>query len=160
MINPALITNAAQLLGAARHISERNSERYEEHAEGFMSYNNPDAGRAYNEIAAHEKARIAELSALGQEGECPSKFDWDADWETPHYLSWAYHVHVSCIADAERVHSFYAELAKSSVDFASLAGKLAEREAANIAALKAKLAACKLPPADWDDDPDPPNWDM
>jgi len=165
-LDVGLIGSEAELLAIARAMEELAAEQYAELAEAFAVSCNSDAADAFRELADGQKPHVAEFPPLT--GPAPAVLPWGdkdpeiADPGAVHYLMWPWHVFDLALRHQRKSLAFFEEIATRSdrPDVARTARTLALREQDHVAAMQARRDAAPIPPEDWDDDPDPPNWDM
>ena len=160
------IGTAADLLAITRVMEERSADRFRELAEAFDESCNRDTADAFRELAAVEDRHAAEFPASG--GVVPKVLPWGdidpeiADPGAVHYLMHPWHAFDLALRNQEKALGFF-ETISTQTSFPEVraeASRLAERERGHIAFIKTRLAELPVPPDDWEDDPDPPNWDM
>ncbi|WP_245644227.1 rubrerythrin family protein [Magnetospirillum moscoviense] len=159
------ITSTAQLLAIARAIEEQAAEQYAELAEAFVEACNADAATAFRELAEGRKPRVAALPPLA--GPVPGPLPWGdrdpeiSDPEAVHYLMWPWHVFDLALRHEQLTQAFFAAIAQSSAvaDVSQAARDLAAQGQAQVAQMMARRDQAPIPPDDWDEDPDPPNWE-
>lgn len=165
MSEAASITSKADLLAIARAIEEQALEQYGELAEAFAMSCNADAAQAFRELADDRSPRVAEFPPLA--GAVPVMLPWGdmdpeiSDPEAVHYLMWPWHAFDLALRHETLTRVFFETVARGlpageSKDAAEI---LAERARKMEAAMQAKRDQSEIPPDDWDDDPDPPNWE-
>lgn len=150
------VTTPETLKGVAKAIADETIDRFHILAESFEFYNNPPASKLFRELVIREKARIEDLEELP----APKGFFW-GEGETDtlvHYLMWPYHAVGLALACSERARDYYFRLAKEPA-LKTLADELITREENHIRFLRQWQKTLPVPPADWDEDPDPPNYD-
>ncbi len=160
------IRTAADLLAITRVMEERSAERFLELAEAFDMSCNADAADAFRELAAMEDRHAAEFPAV--DGLVPKVLPWGeedpeiADPGAVHYLMHAWHAFDLALRHEEKALGFFEMISvqTSIPEVRAEALTLAERERGHVAFIKSRLAELPVPPEDWEDDPDPPNWDM
>lgn len=161
-----LIDSVADLLAIARAMERRGAERYAELAEAFEVYCNPDAANAFRELAEAERRHEAELP--DPHGTAQPVMPWGqedpeiADPGSVHYLMLPWHVFDLALRHEQKAQDFFEEIAARSPDpeIKATAMTLAERERGHVAHVLARRNAHPEPHVGWDEDEDPPNWDM
>jgi hypothetical protein len=165
-LDVGIIGSAADLLAIARAMEELAADQYAELAEAFAVSCNSDAADAFRELADGQKPNVAEFPALS--GPAPALLPWGdkdpeiADPGAVHYLMWPWHVFDLALRHERKALAFFEEIAARSdkADVVDTARTLALREQGHVVRMQARRDAAPFPPEDWDDDPDPPNWDM
>lgn len=159
------VKTSADLLAIARVMEERAAERYRELAEAFEVSCNPDTSAAFLELAESEERHAADFPAL--DGVPPVAAAWGeedpeiADPDAVHYLMYPWHAFDLALRLEERAVEFFSFFAEGSpyAEVRTQAARLAERELEHVAHMKARRDLLPEPPADWDEDLDPPNWE-
>ncbi len=159
------IRSSADLLAVARVMDERSAERYRELAVAFEMSCNIDTAAAFHELADDEDRHMAEFPVPA--GAVPAGLPWGeqdpeiADPDAVHYLMHPWHAVDLALRHEERSLAFFVLVAESSTiaEVRAEAARLAERERGHVALIKARREALPLPPDDWDEDQDPPNWE-
>lgn len=160
------IKTSADLLAIARAMEERSAERYRELAEAFEVSCNPDTAEAFRELAETEDRHAAEFPS--PPAPTALRLPWDeqdpeiADPDAVHYLMLPWHAFDLAIRHEERAHEFFDSLAMaaSTPEVRAAARTLAEREKTHIQLVRARRDSFPEPHPGWDEDEDPPNWDM
>jgi rubrerythrin len=160
-----VVKTSAELLAIARLMEERSAERYRELAEAFETSCNLDTAEAFRDLAEGEDRHAAELPALA--GNAPRVIPWGeddpeiADPSAVHYLMHPWHAVDMALRHQRETLALFTALAEKSphAEVKAEAGRLIERERGHVERMQAKLDALPLPPEDWDDDDDPPNWE-
>lgn len=164
------IDSSAVLLSIARAMEEWSAERYRELAEAFDISNNTDTADAFRELAEREDRHAGDFPAQagGALRALPASIrSWIednpeiADPSAVHYLMVPWHVYDMVLRHEEKALGFFSVVAEKSAHetVRAEAARLVARETAHVDEIKAKLASLPLPPDDWDEDEDPPNWD-
>ena len=146
-------------------MEERSAERYRELAEAFEVSCNPDTAEAFLELAGIEDRHVADFPVAA--GPVPHALAWGeedpeiADPDAVHYLMYPWHAFDLALRHEQKAAEFFIFFAERSphAEVRAEAARLAERERGHVAVLQARLDALPVPPADWDDDQDPPNWE-
>lgn len=160
------VRSVGDLLAVARAMEEKGAEQYRELAEAFEMYCNRETGDAFRELAEVEERHVAEFPPPA--GEVPDVMPWGeqdpeiADPDAVHYLMHPWHAFDLALRHEEKALAFFEAFAAGSPvpEVRAEAARLAERERGHIAHVKRRLAELPVPPEDWDEDLDPPNWDM
>lgn len=155
------IDTVEDLLGARQIIEESSAEQYEELADSFEMSNNLETAEVFKWLAEWEGEHL--MSAAN--GAPPPGFQWfvydPGDPEAVHYLMRPYHAWEIALTNEERSLAFFQAVAeRTSGDVRDLAWQLAEREQEHVRLIRDRLAATPEPEPGWDDDLDPPNYDM
>lgn len=161
-----LIGSVADLLSIARVMEGRGAERYAELAQAFEVYCNPDTATAFRALAEAELRHEAEFPE--PHVTAPKVMPWGeedpeiADPDCVHYLMLPWHVYDMALRHERKALEFFEEIAARSpiAEVKAAAQQLAERERGHIAHVTARRDAMPLPHEGWDEDEDPPNWDM
>ncbi|MDO8605599.1 MAG: ferritin family protein [Phaeospirillum sp.] len=159
------VHTSAELLTIVRLMEEGAAERYRELAEAFETSCNLDTAAAFRELAEGEDRHAAEFPALA--GPAPRVTPWGeedpeiADPDAVHYLMHPWHVFELALRNEEKTLSFFEALAVQSphAEVKAEAVRLAERERGHVDHVKRRMAELPVPPDDWDEDDDPPNWE-
>ena len=159
------VTSSADLLAIARAMEERSAERYVELAEAFEVSCNMDTASAFRELAAMEERHAADFPPAT--GPVPHALAWGeqdpeiADPDAVHYLMHPWHVFDLALRHEQQAAAFFTFFAEGSphADVREEAARLAAREREHVAWMTARLAELPVPPDDWEDEGDPPNWD-
>lgn len=156
------ITSVDALYAARRTMEEHAAEQYEMVAESFSSANNEETAAIFHELAEWEQRN----RATPPEGPTLEGFTWypvdPGDPDALHYLMRPYHALKLALANEKRAQAFFEELAAADVpaEVQALARDLAAREAAHAAEIAGWLERLPQPEDGWDDDLDPPRFDM
>lgn len=161
-----LIGSVADLLAIARAMEESGAERYSELAQAFEVYCNRDAADAFRELAEAERRHAADFPE--SHGNAPQVMPWGredpeiADPDSVHYLMLPWHVFDLALRHEEKALAFFEEIAARTPnsEVKAAANELAERERGHITHVLARRNAMPEPHVGWDEDEDPPNWDM
>lgn len=161
-----LIRSVEDLLAIARAMEERSAERYGELAEAFEVSCNRDTSAAFRELAEAERRHAADFPP--SDGEPPRVMPWGeedpeiADPDSVHYLMLPWHAFDLALRHEQQALDFFTEIAARSQDPAvkATAADLAERERGHVAHILRRRDSEPEPYEGWDEDPDPPNWDM
>lgn len=159
------VKTSAELLSVARAMEERSAERYRELADSFEMSCNPDTAEAFQALAEDEERHAADFPASA--GPRPETVPWGeddpeiADPDAVHYLMWPWHAYDLALRHEQDTLALFEALADKSpfAEVRAEAAKLVEREQLHVAAMQAKRDAQPLPPDDWDEDEDGPNWE-
>ncbi len=159
------INSTAQLLAIARAIEEQAAEQYSELAEAFVEACNADAATAFRELAEGRTPRVQALPALA--GPVPGPLPWGdrdpeiSDPEAVHYLMWPWHVFDLALRHEQLTQAFFAEIAATATvaEVSDTARDLAAQGSRQVDLMMARRDQSPIPPDDWDEDPDPPNWE-
>ncbi|MGE5503932.1 MAG: ferritin-like domain-containing protein [Actinomycetota bacterium] len=160
------VLTAADLHALARAMEDRAAERYRELAEAFEVSCNPDTAKAFRELAEVESRHAAEFpAAAGPLPEILAQCETDpeiADPDAVHYLMHPWHAFDLALRHEKKAVTFFQELAANTSvpEVRAAALRLVEREQGHVAHVEQRLAQLPVPPAGWDEDEDPPNWDM
>lgn len=160
------LLSVEDLLAIARVMEERSAERYGELAEAFEVSCNPDTAAAFRELAEAERRHAEDFPA--PQGQPPKGMPWGeeepeiADPGSVHYLMLPWHAFDLALRHEQKAMDFFAEVAARSPDpgVKLAAHALAERENGHIAHILQRRNSFPEPHAGWDEDDDPPNWDM
>lgn len=161
-----MIRSVDDLLAIARAMEEHSAERYAELAEAFEVSCNADTSAAFRELAEAERRHAADFPV--PQGEPPKVMPWGteepeiADPHHVHYLMLPWHAFDLALRHEHQAMDLFTEIAACSPNpgIKVAAHSLAEREQGHIAHIRKRRDACPEPHAGWDEDPDPPNWDM
>jgi rubrerythrin len=161
-----MIRTVDDLLAIARAMEEHSAERYAELAEAFEVYCNADTSAVFRELAEVERRHAADFPT--SQVEPPKVMPWGAeepeiaDPDHVHYLMLPWHAYDLALRHEQQAENFFAEIAARSPNpgIKVAAHSLAERERGHVAHILKRRDACSQPHAGWDEDPDPPNWDM
>lgn len=159
-----LPASPADLYAIAQSLERGSAERYAELADSFDMSCNAEAARAFRALADEAGGRADDFGVLPPPSFQPFD-DIDPDISDPdavHYLMHAWHVFDLALRHEQKALAFFADLAAQPLpaDLARTAISLVERAAAQVSATLTRRDHCDMPPADWDHDEDPPNWDM
>jgi rubrerythrin len=159
------VKTSAELLSVARAMEERSAERYRELADSFEMSCNPDTAEAFVELADIESGHAAEFPATA--GARPETVPWGeddpeiADPDAVHYLMWPWHAFDLGLRHEQETLALFEALADKSPfpDVRAEAARLVEREKDHVRIMQARRDREPLPPEDWDEDEDGPNWE-
>jgi rubrerythrin len=160
------VKTSADLLAIVRRMEERSAERYRELAEAFeTSCNNLETAEAFRDLAEGEDRHAAEFPPLA--GPCPSLAVWGeddpeiADPSAVHYLMHPWHAYDLALRHEQETLALFSALAEKSPygDVKAEAARLAAREQGHVERMQARRDDQPLPPDDWEDDDDDPNWE-
>lgn len=160
----------AELLRAAHTIENEARVRYGELADQLEAHNNPEVATLFRRMAEIETLHAANILALAEEmatpladaGAAPPGRDEGpetAPTAAAHYLMTPHHALSIMLKNEQRAFRFYDEIARSTAaaGVRTLARRLAREEKEHIRLAREWLAKHPPPPADWDEDPDPPS---
>ncbi|WP_440997034.1 ferritin-like domain-containing protein [Arhodomonas sp. SL1] len=162
--------SVAFFLAHAVTLEEDAADRYDELADALEVHNNPDVVDLFRKMAHYSRLHLAEARERAEaEGGLPKLKPWEYEWpgdespesgaiEASHYLMTPAHA-LRLAHEAEtRAHRFYAACAAGTENpsLRELAEAFAEEEAGHARELEGWMALYPEPPADWDEDPDPP----
>ncbi len=159
-------TRATQVAATHGIVETERAEHYAEMADAFDLHGNADAASAFRELAAEAKEKALRLAEEG-EGPAPSAFRWPdmdeviAEQDALHYLMRPYHVLTVAIASRNRALELFRQMAEGSLPQARPRARRSIREmTAYLESLRERLAATPEPDPTWDEDLDPPNFDV
>ncbi len=160
-----VVKTSAELLSIVKMMEERSAERYRELAEAFETSCNLDTAEAFRELAEGEERRAAELPPFA--GAPPRTVPWGednpviADPMAVHYLMHPWHAADLALRHEQDTLALFTALAEKSphAEVKAEAARLVEREQAQVEWMAAKRDALPIPPDDWEDDDDDPNWE-
>lgn len=161
-----LLRSAADLLAIARAMEEQGAERYTELAEAFEVSCNPDTANVFRELAEAERRHAGDFPEL--QGPPPKVLPWGeqdpeiADPDSVHYLMLPWHAFDLALRHEQKALDFFEEIAARSPvpEVRAAAHDLALRERGHVAHVLARRDSFPEPQPGWDEDDDPPNWDM
>lgn len=157
---------AAQVASAVRVMEEDTAENYEELAAALDLHGNPEAADVFRGLAQEARERAA---GLMEEGAIPppSGFQWRtiddvvAEQEALHYMMRPYHALEVAREGRRRALARLAEAAAgASGDALRRVVRAVKDINAQVEELGRRLAEAAPPEDGWDEDPDPPNYDM
>ncbi|RAU20143.1 rubrerythrin family protein [Paramagnetospirillum kuznetsovii] len=156
---------SADLLSVARLMEERSAERYRELAEAFEISCNLDTAEAFRMLAEGEDRHAADFPALV--GDAPRTIPWGeddpeiADPGAVHYLMHPWHAVDLALCHEQETLALFTLVAEKSphAEVRAEAARLVERETRHVEEMRALRDAQDIPPEDWEDDDDPPNWE-
>jgi rubrerythrin len=159
------VRNAAELIAIAQAMEQMAVERYQDLAVAFDESRNRDTGDAFRELAETELRHVAELSVPAGGPDVTPWVEDDPEIADPgavHYLMLPWHAFDLALRHEEKAVAFFETLAAGSphAEVRAAAAEQAQRKRGHVAAVKQRLAELPVPPDDWDEDDDPPNWDM
>lgn len=161
MIEAEGIDTLEDLLGARQIVEEMAAEQYQELADSFATSNNLETAEVFGWLADWENEHL--LSAAN--GAPPPGLQWfvidPGDPEAVHYLMQPYHAWELAVKNEERALAFFQAIGeRTNGDVRDLAWQFVEREREHLRLMQQRLAAAPVPQAGWDDDPDPPSYNM
>ncbi|HEY7610474.1 MAG TPA: ferritin family protein [Alphaproteobacteria bacterium] len=146
------------------------AERYDELANQMETHNNAAVAALFRELAAVERKHAEKLQAHGQAVQAIRARDmrfrqgFELPETTPldrvHYLMTPAHALELALENEEQAARCFDEMAASAPDDSvkKLAAEMAEEERRHAAFIRDRLAQLPQPPADWDQDLDPPRY--
>lgn len=159
------VKTSADLLAIARLMEERSAERYRELAEAFEISCNLDTAEAFRDLAEGEERHAADFPALS--GNSSRIMAWGeddpviADPSAVHYLMHPWHAADLALRHEQETLALFTLVAEHSphAEVRAEALRLVEREKRHVDAMAAKRDGLPVPPDDWEDDDDDPNWE-
>lgn len=153
-------------LMAQAYAFEREAvERYSELADVLATHNNAEVAALFRRLASQEALHATEILRTMGWTKAPAPPSWTDVPETPsleqaHYLMHPWHALQIALEAEQRAHDFYGSLAvrAGAGDVQQAAQQLQQDESEHIALLKNWLERVPMPPANWDEDPDPPRY--
>jgi rubrerythrin len=158
-----------EFIAHAIALEEDSAVRFDDMADALDVHQNHEVTDLFRKMAHYSRLHLAEARKLGEGMTLPDLKPWEFKWpnaeppETPdqdatHYLMTPHHALVMARDSEKRAQVYYAGLADGSDNarIRELAAEFAEEEAEHVALLDAMLAKYPAPPADWDEDMDPP----
>jgi rubrerythrin len=146
------------------------AERYEELASQMETHNNVAVAALFRELAEIERKHAKRLQAHGQSVQAIRARDmrFSEGFELPettpldraHYLMTPSHALALALENEELAARCFEEMAASAPDaeVRALAAEMATEERRHAAFIRARMAGLPPPPADWDQDLDPPRY--
>lgn len=155
----------AELMAQAYALEREAVERYGELADVMATHNNPEVAAMFRRLASQEALHATEiLRTMGwTRAPAPPRLK-DAPeapaYEQAHYLMQPWHALRIALEAEQRAHDFFASLAAScpGEEMRHAAQQLQADEREHITLLQSWLARVPEPPANWDEDPDPPRY--
>jgi len=158
-----------EFIAHALALEEDSAVRFDDMADALDVHQNHEVTDLFRKMAHYSRLHLAEAQKLAEGMDLPHIKPWEYKWpdkeppETPamdatHYLMTPHHALVMALDSEKRGHDFYDGLAKTHEipRIRELAKEFAEEESEHVAMLEAMLARYPAPPADWDEDMDPP----
>ncbi len=161
-MNHATITTTDALHAARRTMEEGAAEQYDDIAESFAAANNEETAAIFRDLAEWERGN----RGTAPDGPVLAGFNWYAidpgDPDALHYLMRPYHALKLAMANERRAKAFFEGIAAgdAGADVQALARDLAAREQDHLDQLRAWRDRLPAPEEGWDDDLDPPRFDM
>lgn len=162
----------ALFLAHALQLESEAVERYRELADAMETHNQPEVAKLFREMSGYAVLHRDEIHGIAAStpGGLPKLNPWEYDWggesdspeaadrDATHYLMTPGQALQAALDCERKANRYYAEVAVTTADpeTARLAADFAEEEAGHAALLEKWLERHPPPPADWDDDPDPP----
>jgi rubrerythrin len=146
------------------------AERYDELANQMETHNNAEVAALFRELAAVERKHADKLKAHGQSVQAirPRDMNVSRAFEMPettpldrvHYLMTPAHALELALENEEQAARCFAAFADAAPDaeVRALAAEMAKDERRHAAFIRERLAKLPAPPADWDQDLDPPRF--
>jgi rubrerythrin len=146
------------------------AERYDELANQMETHNNAEVAALFRELAAVERRHADKLKAHGQSVQAirPRDMNVSRAFEMPettpldrvHYLMTPAHALELALENEEQAARCFAAFADAAPDaeVRALAAEMAKDERRHAAFIRERLAKLPAPPADWDQDLDPPRF--
>ncbi len=163
------ITSVQDLTAYAVALESEAEQRYRDLADQMDVHNNRDVAALFRTLARYEGEHAERLNAhateIGAQELPPGQAIWpdpeppeNVDMLDVHYLMTPTQALRLALAAERRALAFYQEVAVTSgkTPLGAAATELAAEEERHVEMVEAMLAKYPEPPADWDDDPDPP----
>lgn len=163
------IRSVEELMAHAHAIEAEAEERYRDLAAQMELHNNPEVAALFRKLARYEGQHASEIESRAAGMSLPALEPWDYKWagaEAPelidplsmHYLISPQMVLSQALEAERRAFEFFDRLARAAGDeaIAEMARRLAGEEREHMRMIEELLATLEPPPADWDDDLDPP----
>ncbi|OAN49953.1 rubrerythrin family protein [Paramagnetospirillum marisnigri] len=160
------MTSTAELFAIVRLMEESSAERYRELAEAFeISCNNLETAEAFRALAEGEDRHAAEFPApVGPLGALKPWGEEDPEIADPgavHYLMYPWHAYDLALRHEQETLAIFTALADATTipEVKAEALRLVEREKGHMDRMRELRDIQPIPPDDWDEDDDPPNWE-
>ena len=165
----AAIRSVEELMAHAHAIEAEAEERYRELAIQMELHNNPEVAALFRKLEQYEGQHASEIETRAAGMTLPALDPWDYKWadaEAPelidplsmHYLILPRMVLSQALEAERRAFEFFDGLARATKDaeIAEMARRFAGEEQEHMRMIEELLATLEPPPADWDEDMDPP----
>lgn len=151
-------------------MEQEAAERYDELANQMETHNNVAVAALFRELAEIERRHAKRLQAHGQSVQAirPRNMRFSSGFELPetmpldraHYLMTPSHALALALENEQLAARCFDEMAASAPDaeVRALAAEMAAEERRHADFIRARMAGLPPPPADWDDDLDPPRY--
>ncbi|GEO80376.1 ferritin-like domain-containing protein [Pararhodospirillum oryzae] len=157
-------------LAHAVALEKESGERFDALADSLEVHHNPEVVELFRKMAHFSRLHLREVQDRAVGVVLPHLRPWEFSWpnaeapETPsvedtHYRMTAHHALLQALASERQGQAFYAGVAARTVNaqVKALATAFAAEEGEHVALLEATLSRFPPPPANWAEDPDPPN---
>jgi len=165
----AEIRSVEELMAHAHAIEAEAEERYRDLAAQMELHNNPEVAALFRKLEQYEGQHASEIESRAAGMTLPALDPWEFKWgdtEAPelidplsmHYLISPRMVLSQALEAERRAFEFFDGLARATGDaaIADMARRFTGEEREHIRMIEDLLARLEPPPADWDDDLDPP----
>ena len=166
-MNLPIFDTPDQIVAAQRIIEEETAERYLELGDAFELHGNAPAGDTFRELGRQAELRAEALSSTAHP--LPSGFSWPlmddvvVEQSMLHYLMGPYQVIELAIEGRQRALSYFEGIAAQAASedrVEEQARQVMAAFSAQLEVLRQRLAETPPPEPGWDEDLDPPNFDV
>jgi rubrerythrin len=161
----ALPGDLAELMAQAYAIERDAVERYGELADVLATHNNQEVAALFRRLASQEALHATEILRTMGWSHAPQARSLAGMPDAPaydavHYLMHPWHALQIALQAEQHAHDFFAALVERchQAEVRTAAQRLQAEEREHITLLQSWLDRVPPPPADWDDDPDPPRY--
>ena len=170
MNDPAAVDTIEEFLAHARALENESVDRYAELADVMEVHNNVEVADLFRKLSEYSRKHAAEVEHCAENMVLPHIDPWDFRWigdEGPesgdygevHYLMHPAHALQLAMHNETRGRDYYQLIADGSpnAEVRKLAQEFADEETEHVAMLQKWIDRTGEPPAQWDEDPDPPH---